>query len=213
MLRRTIPLLSFLFPTLVYAQGVSWELSDELDGGADEATFASSEAAATGVGKDGGSSQSIPVISNADITSPSIAVGGDVMRDEVKLLSGLTENELIEIFGEPDERVTSNAQNVWRYGESRLFLSAGKLIAWTNQDDVLKRARLRGYAGMPGERGFKDPQWRNSWKLRERTTSAEVFDELLGGSSSSEGSSQSIANFELMSGKSSTSSSEGSFSK
>ncbi len=194
MLRYFIVILLVLLPFSALAQGVNWELSDELDtpaaGGEFDTTFDTSAATE---------------LPTTLLTAP----------DELALRSGLTENELIELFGEPDAReISQSQQSIWKYGVSSLFLTDGKLIAWTNQQDVLQRARLRGFSGpISLERGFKDTRWKNAWQLREKTTPGEVIDELIRNGSSSSEDSQSSASLELMSGRSSISSSDGSFSK
>jgi len=165
----------FIALTLVsssaWGQGVSWELMDELDqelppivAPAEESSLPPAE-----------SYQSSPMLTNDS------GIGGGE-RNQIGLLrSGVTETELVEILGEPDQiesgqGITKN----WRYGASSVFLLDGKVSGWTDGGDLEQRVRF-GLDFRPGKsrKIYFSYNWLNAWKLTPTPSLADVIDELL----------------------------------
>jgi len=141
------------------AQGVSWELMDDLDR------------------EVSGSEQPQPQ-DGADQTlnrAPSPPLHNSILR------SGVSEAELIEILGEPDfAEVGIGSNKTWRYGKSVVFLVDSKVSGWSDGGDLEDRVRfgLDLRPAKPSYVRFPD-EWLNAWKRTPVPSRADAVDELL----------------------------------
>ncbi len=85
------------------------------------------------------------------------------VREET-VLKGMSAQDVIKRFGEPDDKKKfSEGRESWLYGRSFVFISKGQVSAWSDAGDFLERQNLAQVQANPQKSGSNTAEWVNDW--------------------------------------------------
>ena len=65
----------------------------------------------------------------------------------------------------------------WYYGESVVYFSNNKVVAWSDRGELSMRSRLRG---RQSKKNFTDDGWQSAWRREKPVSSKDVLNDLVG---------------------------------
>ena len=98
-------------------------------------------------------------------------------------LAGLSSEELVRKFGVPDKKSADGLRETWTYGQSEIFITDGRVSAWSDSGDLFGRRVKAGLSPRGAEKEEKPlpagDGWVNAWQKEKKVTSEEVIDEII----------------------------------